>query len=242
MKTRKDLPQQRVFAPSLIKMLSSDIIKRVVDIVISLLAIFALAPLMLLTALLVWVNLGRPILFSQTRPGLHGKPFKLCKFRSMHNGTDSKGEPLPDEHRITEFGVWLRRTSLDELPSLFNVLKGEMSLVGPRPLLMEYLALYSEDQKKRHDVRPGITGLAQVSGRNNLSWNEKFDRDIEYVNSRSFLFDLSVILKTLSTVFGGKGISSGGAVGMEKFTGSASALPESEGDSGTLLTRPSQEV
>lgn len=193
--------------------------KRVIDIVLSAIAIILLSPVMVLTALLVFMILGSPILFAQTRPGKDGVPFKLRKFRSMKNGVDENGVVLADELRVSRFGLWLRRTSIDELPSLFNVLTGDMSLVGPRPLLMEYLPLYSEEQKKRHDVRPGITGLAQVNGRNDLSWKDKFKWDLEYVESRSFLFDLSIMFKTVRTVLGTKGISSGGSVGMTNFAG-----------------------
>ena len=223
------------------QMPSYDVIKRVIDIVVSLLAIIVFSPILIFTSLLVLAFLGRPILFAQIRPGKDGKPFKLRKFRSMCNSIDVNGVSLPDEQRISRFGLLLRRSSLDELPSLFNVLKGDMSLVGPRPLLMEYLPLYSDQQNKRHLVRPGITGLAQVNGRNNLTWNDKFSWDIKYVESRSFLFDVSIILKTIRTVCGGKGVNAGGVVGMEKFTGSAGVKAGSS-DKSTHLSKSSSEV
>lgn len=219
-----------------------DNIKRVVDGFISLVAIIAFTPLFLVIAILILLFLGRPILFAQTRPGKDGKPFKLCKFRSMLHSTDANGALLPDEQRISRFGQWLRRFSLDELPSLFNVLKGDMSLVGPRPLLMEYLPLYSEEQRKRHDVLPGMTGLAQINGRNALSWNDKFKWDVEYVESRSLLFDLSIILKTIRTVLGGKGVNSGGPIGMEKFTGSLETAAVETLNNSVQFSRSSQKI
>lgn len=194
--------------------------KRLFDILISLLALLFLLPLMLITAGLIYLKLGSPVLFKQVRPGLHGKPFKMLKFRSMLDATDKDGNPLPDEQRLTRFGRILRSTSLDELPGLINVLKGDMSLVGPRPLLVEYLPLYSAEQARRHDVRPGITGLAQVNGRNALTWEEKFKLDVWYVDNRSFLLDLKILILTFITVFRRTGISSSSHVTMEKFKGS----------------------
>ena len=194
--------------------------KRVFDFVVSAIAFILLLPIILVTAVLVKFKLGSPIIFSQTRPGLHGHPFKMYKFRSMLDATDKNGNPLPDDLRLTRFGMRLRSTSLDELPGLINVLKGDMSLVGPRPLLMEYLPLYSKAQARRHDVRPGITGWAQVNGRNALTWEEKFKLDIWYVDNKCFLLDLKIIIFTLITVFRRTGISSSSHVTMEKFKGS----------------------
>ena len=157
-------------------------------------------PVMLLTALAVWIFLGRPLLFTQTRPGLHGKPFQLVKFRTLSNATDMEGKPLADDKRMTRFGTLLRKTSLDELPELWNVLRGDMSLVGPRPLLMEYLPLYTPEQMRRHDVRPGITGWAQVKGRNALSWEERFRLDVWYVDNHSLWLDIKILALTVITV------------------------------------------
>jgi lipopolysaccharide/colanic/teichoic acid biosynthesis glycosyltransferase len=190
--------------------------KRIFDIWFSLIALIVFSPLLVLVACVVRLKLGAPILFSHERPGLHGKPFKLLKFRSMLNTTDEAGNLLPDEQRQTKFGIALRKTSLDELPSLFNVLKGELSFVGPRPLLMCYLPVYSQRERKRHEVRPGITGLAQVNGRNAISWDEKLEYDIQYVENLSLWLDLKILLKTFATVFGQKGISdSSRAIGQE---------------------------
>lgn len=194
--------------------------KRIFDVSIALLALFIFLPVMLVVAATVRFKLGSPILFSQYRPGLKCKPFKMQKFRTMRDAIDKSGNPLPDEVRLTKFGRFLRSTSLDELPGLINVLKGDMSLVGPRPLLMEYLPLYSEEQARRHDVRPGITGWAQVNGRNALTWEEKFKLDIWYVDNRSFLLDIKILILTLITVFRRTGISSSSHVTMEKFKGS----------------------
>lgn len=212
------------------KMLSYDDVKRGIDFTLSFTALVFLAPLLLLIAFLVFVFLGKPILFYQLRPGKNGKPFNLLKFRSMLSATDAQGNVLPDDERINRFGLLLRRSSLDELPSLLNVLRGDMSMVGPRPLLMEYLPLYSEEQYRRHDVRPGITGLAQVNGRNSLSWSQKFDWDITYVETRSFLLDLKILFKTVITVLSRKGVSAGGVVGMEKFEGNQHINPGANSD------------
>ncbi|HEB95775.1 MAG TPA: sugar transferase [Sedimenticola thiotaurini] len=194
--------------------------KRLFDLVASALLLLVLALPMAALALLVWIRLGRPVLFCQRRPGRHGRPFRLCKFRTMLDRTDGAGEPLPDEERITPFGQWLRRTSLDELPELWNVLKGEMSLVGPRPLLMEYLSLYTPEQARRHEVRPGITGWAQVNGRNALDWDERLRMDVWYVDHRSFLLDLRILWLTLFKVVSSEGVTQEGHVTVERFRGS----------------------
>ncbi|WP_348686810.1 sugar transferase [Rheinheimera aquimaris] len=195
--------------------------KRAFDLIVSLLALITLWPLVLLVALFIRIKLGSPLLFRQTRPGLHGKPFKMLKFRSMLDATDKEGNPLPDEMRLTRFGRILRSTSLDELPGLLNVLKGDMSLVGPRPLLMEYLPLYSPEQARRHEVRPGITGWAQVNGRNAISWEDKFKLDVWYVDNRSFWLDIKILFLTVKKVFVREGISAAGEATMSKFTGSS---------------------
>jgi len=194
--------------------------KRMLDIVASLTAMVVLFPLLLLVLVLVRLFLGSPAFFRQTRPGLHGKPFMMIKFRTMLDANDKDGNPLPDDQRLTRFGAFLRATSLDELPELWNVLKGDMSLVGPRPLLMEYLPLYSPEQMRRHDARPGITGWAQVNGRNALSWDEKFRLDVWYVDHQSFWLDLKILLLTIKKVFVREGIAQDGHVTMEKFKGS----------------------
>lgn len=194
--------------------------KRLFDFIVALLALTVLFPVIFLVCVFVRVKLGSPVLFRQTRPGLRGKPFNMLKFRSMLDAKDKNGNTLPDEQRLTRFGMLLRSTSLDELPGLMNVLKGDMSLVGPRPLLMEYLPLYSAEQARRHDVRPGITGWAQVNGRNALTWEEKFKLDIWYVDNKCFLLDLKILILTLITVFRRTGISSSSHVTMEKFKGS----------------------
>ncbi|WP_280641572.1 sugar transferase [Anaerococcus jeddahensis] len=194
-------------------------IKRLLDIVISLLAIVALLPVLLIVAIIVRTKLGSPVIFTQNRPGKDEKIFELYKFRSMTDQRDSEGELLSDDIRLTSFGRKLRSTSLDELPELFNILKGDMSIVGPRPLLVEYLNLYNEDQKHRHDVRPGLTGLAQVNGRNAISWEEKFELDVDYVNNTSFIRDIKIILDTIKVVLKKDGISSDTSFTMEKFRG-----------------------
>ena len=194
-------------------------IKRLFDILISVFIFIMLLPLMLIVALLVLIDMGWPIVFSQLRPGKDGKSFKIYKFRSMIDRQDKGRILLPDAQRLTKFGRFLRSTSLDELPALWNVIKGEMSLVGPRPLLIEYLPLYNEKQAKRHDVKPGITGWAQVNGRNAISWQEKFDLDVWYVEHQSFWMDLKILLMTVKKVILRDGISGVGEATMSKFTG-----------------------
>lgn len=195
-------------------------IKRLLDFVLSLLALIILSPVLLITALLVKIKLGSPIIFKQQRPGLNEKIFTLYKFRTMTDKKDEEGNLLPDSERLTKFGKLLRSTSIDELPELINILKGDMSIVGPRPLLVEYLELYNEKQKHRHDVRPGLTGLAQINGRNSISWEEKFKEDIQYVENISFIGDIKIVLKTVIKVFKREGISQQDNDTMEKFKGS----------------------
>lgn len=195
-------------------------IKRFFDFLVALTALVILSPVILITAILIRFKLGSPILFTQDRPGLNGNVFKMMKFRSMLDAQDAEGNPLPDEQRMTTFGALLRSTSLDELPGLINVLKGDMSLVGPRPLLVEYLPLYNQQQAKRHNVRPGITGWAQVNGRNAISWEDKFKLDVWYVENQSLLLDLKILLLTVKKVFVREGIASDGHVTIEKFKGS----------------------
>jgi lipopolysaccharide/colanic/teichoic acid biosynthesis glycosyltransferase len=193
--------------------------KRTFDLFASGFGVLLLAvPFMLLMGL-VAIKLGRPIFFRQVRPGLHSKPFEMVKFRTMTDERDASGGLLPDASRLTPFGRWLRATSLDELPALWNVLKGDMSLVGPRPLLVEYLPLYSSEQARRHEVRPGITGWAQVNGRNALTWEQKFELDVWYVDHRSFWLDLRILLMTVRKVFVREGISAKGEATMPRFTG-----------------------
>lgn len=194
-------------------------IKRPLDFVLALLAIIILSPIFLIIALLVRINLGSPIIFKQERPGLNEEIFTMYKFRTMTNETDENGVLLPNELRHTRFGRILRSTSLDELPELFNILKGDMSFIGPRPLLIEYLPLYNAHQKKRHDVRPGLSGLAQVRGRNSISWEEKFDYDLYYVENISFLLDVKLMFETIIKVIKRDGVNSSETVTMEKFTG-----------------------
>lgn len=194
-------------------------IKRPQDFLCALMAVIVLSPVLAVTAFLVRIKLGSPVLFKQERPGLHGKIFTLYKFRTMTDERDENGELLPDEIRLTRFGKMLRSTSLDELPELFNMLKGDMSVVGPRPLLVRYLPLYNEHQARRHEVRPGFTGYAQVHGRNSISWEEKFDKDVYYVDHVSFLGDWKIIFQTVKTVLKREGISSGSSVTMEEFKG-----------------------
>ncbi len=193
--------------------------KRLIDIIEASAILLILSPVILLVAVLNRAYLGKPVFFIQKRPGLGGKPFDLVKFRTMKNGLDSKGQPLPDSERLTRYGKFLRSTSLDELPGLWNVVKGEMSLVGPRPLLMEYLPLYTSEQARRHDVRPGITGWAQVNGRNALSWEEKFEADLWYVDNQSFVLDFKIIVMTIIKVFKRDGVNADGEATMPKFTG-----------------------
>lgn len=195
-------------------------LKRLLDFVLSLIASIILSPVMLVVAVLVRIKLGSPVLFQQQRPGKDEKIFNMYKFRTMTDERDENGELLPDEVRLTKFGKTLRSTSLDELPELFNIVKGDMSIVGPRPLLVRYLPLYNERQKHRHDVRPGFTGLAQVNGRNSISWEEKFEWDVKYVEHVTFLRDCRIILKTIAVVLKRDGISSATSATMEEFTGS----------------------
>lgn len=193
--------------------------KRFFDFVLSLIAIIILSPVYIIVAILVRVKLGSPVIFTQERPGKDEKIFKMYKFRSMTSETDEEGNLLPDEVRLTSFGKKLRSTSLDELPELFNILKGDMSIVGPRPLLVKYLPLYNDLQKHRHDVSPGLTGWAQVNGRNAISWEDKFRLDVEYTEKCSFLLDLKILFMTVSSVLKKEGISSDTSVTMNEFTG-----------------------
>ena len=195
-------------------------LKRILDVVIASTALVLLSPVYALVAYKVKKNLGSPVLFRQTRPGLYGQPFEMIKFRSMKDALDTAGNPLPDSERLTPFGKMLRATSLDEMPELWNVIKGDMSIVGPRPLLMEYLPLYNSEQAKRHEVRPGITGYAQVNGRNAISWEKKFELDTWYVNNQSLWLDFKIMLKTVKKVLAKDDISAEGDVTMHKFTGS----------------------
>jgi lipopolysaccharide/colanic/teichoic acid biosynthesis glycosyltransferase len=194
-------------------------IKRLLDIIISGVALIILSPILLIVAVLVRIKLGSPVIFHQQRPGYHEKIFGLCKFRSMTDERDGNGELLPDEVRLTGFGKALRATSLDELPELWNILKGDMSLIGPRPLLVKYLPLYNDFQKHRHDVKPGLTGYAQVNGRNAISWEQRFEYDVEYVNNISFMMDLKILFQTVAVVFKHSDINSATDATMEAFTG-----------------------
>lgn len=193
--------------------------KRLFDFVISLVALVVLSPIFLILIVVGAISMGGNPFFTQERPGWHGKIFKLVKFRSMSNKKDAQGNLLPDEERLNKYGQFLRKLSIDELPELWNIFKGDMAIVGPRPLLVEYLPLYNEEQSHRHDVRPGLTGLAQVNGRNAISWEEKFKYDVEYVNNVSLSMDLSILVKTVKVVLGHEGISSETSATMEKFTG-----------------------
>lgn len=193
--------------------------KRLLDIIIASIALILLSPLYAFVAYKVRKNLGSPVLFRQVRPGLHGKPFEMIKFRTMKDAVDEQGNPLPDSERLTPFGQMLRSTSLDEMPELWNVIKGDMSIVGPRPLLMEYLPLYSPEQAKRHDVRPGMTGHAQVNGRNAIGWEEKFKLDTWYVENQSIWLDFKIMFKTVHKVLAKDDISAEGEATMTKFTG-----------------------
>ncbi|QSQ94966.1 sugar transferase [Acinetobacter indicus] len=195
-------------------------IKRLLDIIIASIALILLSPLYAFVAYKVKKNLGSPVLFRQVRPGLHGKPFEMIKFRSMKDAVDVQGNLLPDSERLTPFGKMLRSSSLDEMPELWNVIKGDMSIVGPRPLLMEYLPLYNEEQAKRHLVRPGMTGHAQVNGRNAISWEEKFKLDTWYVENQSVWLDFKIMLKTVKKVLAKDDINEAGEATMSKFTGS----------------------
>ena len=201
-------------------------LKRVLDVVIASTALLLLSPVYFFVAYKVRKNLGSPVLFRQVRPGLHGKLFEMIKFRSMKDAVDENGNPLPDSERLTPFGQMLRSSSLDEMPELWNVIKGEMSIVGPRPLLMEYLPLYNSQQAKRHNVRPGMTGHAQVNGRNAISWEEKFKLDTWYVENQSLWLDFKIMLKTVKKVLAKDDISAEGEATMTKFTGT----PEQKND------------
>lgn len=196
--------------------------KRMLDILGAAIGLVLLSPVLLIVFLKIRREMGSPVFFRQTRPGRHGKPFEMVKFRTMRDAIDADGRPLPDAERLTKLGRFLRSSSLDELPELWNVLKGEMSLVGPRPLLMEYLPLYSPEQARRHEVRPGVTGWAQVNGRNAISWDEKFALDVWYVDNRSLWLDLKIIWLTIRKVVKREGISAAGEATMSKFTGSGS--------------------
>ncbi len=196
---------------------SQTLLKRFLDLVIAILSIFVLSPIMILTLVLVLMKMGTPAFFKQTRPGYMGVPFKMYKFRSMNSNTVKDGNLLTDEHRLTQFGKLLRSTSLDELPELFNVIKGDMSIVGPRPLLMQYLPIYSARQARRHDVKPGLTGWAQINGRNAISWDEKFDLDLWYVKNQSIRLDIMIIIKTIKAVLNKDGISQDGHATMHEF-------------------------
>lgn len=194
-------------------------LKRLIDIVASVGGLVVLSPVLLVLWLLVRRRMGSPALFRQVRPGLHGQPFEMIKFRTMRDAIGPDGQPLPDAERLTDFGRWLRATSLDELPELWNVLKGQMSLVGPRPLLMEYLPLYSPEQARRHEVRPGITGWAQVNGRNAVGWDQKFALDVWYVDRHTLWLDVKIITLTLRRIVQRDGISAPGSATMDKFQG-----------------------
>ena len=194
--------------------------KRLFDLGVALIALLLFAPLVALVALLIRLRIGSPVLFRQQRPGLHGRPFEMIKFRTMSDARDADGNLLPDAERLPRFGRLLRATSLDELPELWNVLRGDMSLVGPRPLLMEYLPLYNAEQARRHEVRPGVTGWAQVNGRNALSWEEKFALDVWYVDNRNPCLDLKILWLTVAAVLRPRGVSQVGHVTMERFQGS----------------------
>ncbi len=194
--------------------------KRIFDVIVSFSVLLAFSPILLLVALLVRTKLGSPIFFTQIRPGLHGKPFKMVKFRTLTEQKDESGNYLPDADRLTSFGALLRSTSLDELPELWNVLKGDMSLVGPRPLLMEYLPLYTPEQYRRHEVRPGVTGWAQINGRNAIDWDTRFQLDVYYVDHQSFWFDMKIIALTAAKVLKREGIQQEGQATVSKFTGS----------------------
>ncbi|QPF37914.1 sugar transferase [Acinetobacter sp. TTH0-4] len=205
-------------------------LKRLLDIIIASIALILLSPLYAFVAYKVKKNLGSPVLFRQVRPGLHGKPFEMIKFRTMKDAVDTNGEPLPDSERLTAFGKMLRSTSLDEMPELWNVIKGDMSVVGPRPLLTEYLPLYTAEQAKRHHVRPGMTGHAQVNGRNAIGWEEKFKLDTWYVENQSTLLDFKIMFKTVQKVIAKDDISAEGEATMTKFTGTKATIDERKHD------------
>ena len=217
-----------------------DYIKRFLDIVLSAGAIVVLSPVIAVTAVLVRIKLGSPVIFKQKRPGKDERIFEMYKFRSMTDARDENGELLPDEVRLTSFGKKLRASSLDELPELFNILKGDMSVVGPRPLLVQYLPLYNAQQKRRHEVRPGVTGYAQVHGRNAITWEERFEKDVYYVDHISFLGDWKIIFQTIGTVLKREGISSGTTVTMEDFTGTIEEDRERDETSNTIFCNQSR--
>ncbi len=200
-------------------MIYDRVVKRIIDLILSGIALVVLSPVYLILAVLVRNKLGTPVIFSQERPGRGGRIFHMYKFRSMTDARNADGELLPDEYRLTEFGKKLRATSLDELPELWNILKGDMSIVGPRPLLVKYLPRYNERQRHRHDVRPGLTGWAQVNGRNAISWEQKFAYDVEYVEKESFLLDVRIILMTVGKVLHHSDINQSGSATMEEFMG-----------------------
>jgi len=206
--------------------------KRLLDLLLAGTALLLLWPALLLVALLVRANLGSPVLFRQTRPGLGGAPFQIIKFRTMRDATRPDGRPLPDAERLTRFGRFLRASSLDELPELWNVVRGDMSLVGPRPLLVQYLERYSPRQARRHEVRPGITGWAQVNGRNAITWEEKFELDVWYVDHKSLMLDLKILWLTFASVLRREGVSQPGHATMEEFMGNQ-ARPERDSQGGT---------
>ncbi|MGE0084002.1 MAG: sugar transferase [Desulfococcaceae bacterium] len=193
--------------------------KRLFDLILTIPAYFLLSPLMILIAAVIRVTMGKPIFFRQIRPGLHGKPFTIYKFRTMLNAYDKNGNPLPDKERLTRFGSFLRSSSLDELPELYNIIKGDMSIVGPRPLLMQYLERYSPEQARRHEVRSGLTGWAQINGRNALAWEEKFKMDVWYVDHQSLFLDMKIILMTIAKVIRREGITHPGHATAEEFAG-----------------------
>ena len=196
-----------------------DHVKHLLDVVGAATVLLMLTPLLAVVAVAVSLQMGRPILFRQQRPGRFGKPFEILKFRTMRDGLDAAGKPLPDSDRLTAFGRWLRSTSIDELPELINVLRGDMSFIGPRPLLMEYLPLYSAEQRRRHDVRPGITGLAQATGRNAMSWERRFELDVKYVDEVSFSLDLSIVFMSIRMVLRADGITDGESATKTPFKG-----------------------
>lgn len=203
-------------------------LKRLFDFFFATIALLCLSPVMLFICWQIHRKLGSPVIFRQIRPGIHGRPFEMIKFRTMRDAVDEHGLPLPDKDRMTPFGSFLRSSSLDELPELWNVLKGEMSLVGPRPLLMEYLPLYSPEQARRHEVRPGVTGWAQVNGRNALSWDDKFRLDVWYVDNRSIWLDMKILLLTVKKVFVREGINATGEATMPKFSGTLQSRGDDE--------------
>lgn len=213
------MQERQKFIGFMCKDIYCNYLKRILDILICITGLIIVSPILLSVALLVKIKLGSPIIFKQERPGLHGEIFKLYKFRTMTNEKNDSGELLNDEVRLTDFGKKLRASSLDELPEIFNIIIGDMSIVGPRPLMVKYLTLYSEEQKRRHDVRPGLTGLAQISGRNAITWTERFDKDIEYVDNISLKLDMYIFFKTIYYVLKREGINSDTSATMEDFTG-----------------------